>query len=61
MTETLSETETIRIETSSNGKRLRSPITVDIPRATRPGEKALNKYIIDALTKKNAITNTTHI
>ena len=52
MTEILSETETIRIETNSRGKRLRSPIVVDIPRATRPGEKALNKYIIDAFTKK---------
>ena len=52
MTEILSETETIRIEISPRGKRLRSPIIVEIPRATRPGEKALNKYIIDAFTKK---------
>ena len=52
MNEILSDTETITIEVSSQGKRLRSPITVDIPRATRPGEKALNKYIIDAFTKK---------
>ncbi len=52
MTEILSETETIRIETSSRGKRLRTPIIVDVPRATRPGEKALNKYIIDAFSTK---------
>jgi len=52
MTEILSETETIRIETSSRGKRLRSPIVVDVPRATRPAEKALNNYVIDAFSKK---------
>ena len=42
MTEILLDTETVTIEVSSRGKRLRSPITVDVPIATRPGEKALN-------------------
>jgi len=52
MTETLSDTEIIRIETSSNGKKLRKPIVVAVPRAKRPGEKAVNDYIIDAFSKK---------
>jgi len=47
-----SEYELITIEKGANGKRLRKPITVLIPRAKRPGEKALNDYIIYSFTKK---------
>lgn len=52
MTEILSETETIRITHSSNGKKLRFPIVATVPRAKRPAQKALNNYIIDAFSKK---------
>ncbi|MHA1410212.1 MAG: hypothetical protein ACTSQY_07915 [Candidatus Odinarchaeia archaeon] len=40
------------MEVSPRGKSLKSPIIVEVPRAERPGEKALQNYVIDAFSKK---------
>jgi len=44
--------EIITIETSPRGKKLRKPITVRLPKAERPGEKAVLEYVIEAFTVK---------
>ena len=48
----LSESDLIRIEVSARGKKLRKPVTVRVPRAERPGEKAVINYVIDAFSVK---------
>ena len=46
------ESHLVKIEVSSRGKRLRTPVVVNIPRAERPGEQAVIDYVIEAFTKK---------